>query len=191
MAVTRSKFKWMSPGKTLLGAGDGLLDRALCVLGAVLFSQFPEFMQQYLQRLGGHLDEARRQLQQFQDTAAQSGLTLDRFIAQTAANAEPAVAKLSGVMTGTVDRVADLAAAQAALQNATIWSRPFVFVARLDLPIARATWGIFRPAVPTTIEGLVYALAGMLVLLALYHFGIKHTCKRIFSRRAKRTEAVA
>ena len=43
----------MIPGKTLLGAGDGLLDRALCVAGTVLFSQIPEFMQQYLQRLGG------------------------------------------------------------------------------------------------------------------------------------------
>ena len=175
----------MKLGGTLLGAGDGLMDRVLCVLGAVLFCQFPEFMQQYLQRLGGHLDEARRQLHQFQDTAAQSGLTLERFIAQTAANAEPAVAKLSGVMTATVDRVGDLTAAQAALQNATIWSRPFVFVAHLDLPIARATWGIFRPAVPTTLEGLIYALAGMLVLLALYHFGLKKACRRMFRGRAK------
>ena len=175
----------MNPVKTLLAAGDGLLDRALCVVGAVLFSQVPEFMQQYLQRLGGHLDEARRQLQQFTDTAAQSGLTLERFIAQTAANAEPAVAKLGGVMTGTVERVADLAAAQTALQNATIWSRPFVFVARLDLPIARATWGIFKPAVPTTIEGLLYALAGMLVLLAFYHFGLKQAFKGMFRTGVK------
>ena len=30
------------------------------ILGAALFSQLPEFFQQYLQRLGGHLDEARR-----------------------------------------------------------------------------------------------------------------------------------
>ena len=185
MPAASFNFGAMNPIKALAGAADGLLDRALCVVGAVLFSQVPEFMQQYLQRLGGHLDEARRQLQQFTDTAAQSGLTLERFIAQTAANAEPAVAKLGGVMTGTVERVADLAAAQTALQNATTWSRPFVFVARLDLPIARATWGIFKPAVPTTLEGLLYALAGMLVLLAFYHFGIKHACKRIFTRRTK------
>ncbi len=181
----------MNPGRKLLGAGDGLLDRALCVLGAVLFSQVPEFMQQYLQRLGGHLDEARRQLQQFQDTAAQSGLTLDAFIARTTANAEPAVAKLGGVMTGTVTRVADLTAAQVALQHATIWSRPFVFVARLDLPIARATWGVFKPAVPTTLEGLAYALAGMLVLLALYHLGLKPAVARLFRRAPKHAPAAA
>jgi hypothetical protein len=181
----------MNPGRTLLGAGDGLLDRILCAAGAVLFSQMPEFMQQYLQRLGGHLDEARRNLQQFRDTAAHSGLTLDHFVAQTAGNSDPAVAKLAGVMTQAAARVDDLAAAQAAITHASLWSRPFVFLRHIDPAIAQATWGIFKPAVPTTVEGLVYALAGMLVLLAVYHLGIKYTCVRIFRGRAKRAEARA
>src|ERR1035437_1722684 len=95
----------MNPGKTLLGAGDGLLDRALCVIGTIAFSQIPEFMQQYLQRLGGHLDEARRQLQRFQQTATQSGLSLEQLIGQTSVNSDPAVAKLGEVMTGALSRV--------------------------------------------------------------------------------------
>src|SRR5512140_3463976 len=115
----------MNPGRALLGAGSGLLDRALCVAGTVIFSQIPEFMQQYLQRLGGHLDEARRQLQQFHQTAAQSGLTLDRFILQTSANADPAVARLGGVMTEAITRVDALETAQSAIQHASLWSRPF------------------------------------------------------------------
>ncbi len=171
----------------MLDAGEGLLDRALCVIGAVLFSQIPEFMQQYLQRLGGHLDEARRHLQQFQDTAAQSGLTLDRLIGQTGANADPAVARLGGVMTEAVNRVNTLEAAQAAMQHASLWSRPFVFVQHIDAAIARATWTIFKPAVPTTIEGLVYALVGMLILLAVFHLGIRPCAARIFSGRKKPT----
>ena len=181
----------MNPGKALLGAGDGLLDRALCVIGTVLFSQIPEFMQQYLQRLGGHLDEARRQLEQFQQTAAQSGLTLDRLINQTSANADPAVAKLGGVMTEAMSRVDTLAAAQAAIQHASIWSRPFVFLQHVDTAIARATWTIFKPAVPTTIEGLVYALGGMLVLLAFYHLGIKRPVSHVWARRMARRSVKA
>jgi hypothetical protein len=179
----------MNPGRALLGAGSGLLDRALCVIGTVIFSQVPEFMQQYLQRLGGHLDEARRQLQQFHQTATQSGLTLDRFIAQTAANADPAVARLGGVMTEAITRVDTLEAAQSAIQHASLWSRPFVFLRHLDPAIARATGEIFKPAVPTTLEGLVYSLIGMLVLLAVYHFGIKYPVTRIFSRRAAKRAA--
>ena len=46
------------PLHSVFSAGDSLIDRLLCVAGAVLCSQLPEFIQQYLQRLGGHLDEA-------------------------------------------------------------------------------------------------------------------------------------
>jgi hypothetical protein len=176
----------MKPGQKLLGAVEGLLDRALCVIGAVIFSQVPEFMQQYLQRLGGHLDEARRQLQQFQDAAAQSGLTLDRFIGRTSANADPAVARLGEVMTTAVTRVDTLESAQAAIQHASLWTRPFVFLRHLDPAIAHATAAIFKPAVPTTIEGLIYALLGMLVLLAVYHFGLKYPLTRFARTRAGR-----
>jgi len=168
----------MKPAEKLLSAGEGLLDRVLCVAGAVAFSQVPEFMQQYMQRLGGHLDEARRQLIQFQQAAAQSGLTLDRFIAQTSTNSDTAVAKLAGVMTRAVARVDFLETAQTALQDASLWTRPFVFMQHLDPSIAQGTWSIFKPAVPTTAEGLVYALLGMFVLLAVYHLGVKYPISR-------------
>lgn len=179
----------MKPARALAGAGESLLDRILCVAGAVAFSQAPEFMQQYLQRLGGHLDEARRQLNQFKSAAVQSGLSLDQLIAQTNANANPAVAKLGGVMTGAITRVDELAAAQAAIAQAPPWSRPFVFLHHLDTEIARGTWDAFKPAVPTTLEGLAYAAIGMIVLLAIYHFGIRQPITRILARR--RASAVA
>lgn len=173
----------MRLGQKLLAAGDTLVDRVLCVVGAVLFSQAPEFMQQYLQRLGGHLDEARRQLAHFEQVARQAGLTLDRLIAQTSANPEATVAKLGGVMRETATRVDTLAAAQDALQHASLFTRPFVFLRHFDGDIAGGTWSIYKPAVPTTVEGLLYALAGMVALLALYHFALKLPLSR-WRRRA-------
>lgn len=173
----------MKPAQSLLGAGEGLLDRVLCVLGAVVFSQVPEFMQQYLQRLGGHLDEARRQLEQFRHSAELSGLTLDRLITQTSTNADAAVAKLGVVMTNAVTRVDALESAQSALQNASLWSRPFIFLQHLDPSITHATWAVFKPAVPTTTEGFVYSLCGILVFLAIYHLGIKYPITRVRARR--------
>ena len=157
----------------MLDAGDTLIDRTLCVLGAILFSQAPEFMQQYLQRLGGHLDEARRQLAHFQDVATQAGFTLERLISQTSANSDASVAQLGGVISATALRVDHLAAVQDALQHASLLARPFVFLRHLDTGIVRATWAIYQPAVPTTAEGLTYALAGMVTLLASYHFALK------------------
>jgi hypothetical protein len=159
----------MKPAARLRLWFDGIVDRVLAVAGAVLFSQAPEFFQQYLQRLGGHLDEARRSLAQFEQTAAHAGLALADYIKRTAANADPAVAKLADVMAAAAERVEKLAAAFAALRDAGLWSRPFVFLRDLELAIARATWADYKPAVPTTAEGLAYAAAGMAVFLAIYH----------------------
>ena len=178
----------MSLGRKFLAATDTLMDRVLCVVGAVLFSQAPEFMQQYLQRLGGHLDEARRQLGQFHRAAQKTGITLDNLIAKTAANPDPAVAKLSGVMTESITRVENLQTAHEAIASAAIWERPFVFLRYLEADITRGTWRMFQPAVPTTYEGLAYALLGMLVLLAIYQFGLKRPLTRI---RRPRPEVVA
>ena len=150
-----------------------LLDRVLCVAGAVLFSQLPEFMQQYLQRLEGHLDEARLQLGKFRQAAEQSGMTLDQLVASTGGRGDAPAARLGSVVADTAARVERLAAADQALRGASPLGRPFAFIAHLDLPIARATWSIYRPAVPTTLEGLAYAALGMLVLLAAYHLGVR------------------
>ena len=180
----------MKTGRGFLGVFDSLTDRILCVLGAVLFSQGPEFMQQYLQRLGGHLEEARRQLVVFQQTATQAGLSLDQFITKTGANPDPAVAKLGAVMAGAAERVASLQSAHVSLLHASLWERPLVFLRHLDLGIARATGAVYQPAVPTTAEGLIYALAGMLVFLALYHFGFKRALS-LFGRRAPASKAPA
>lgn len=175
----------MKLGRALLGAGDGLLDRVLCVLGVLLFSQAPEFMQQYLQRLGGHLDEARRHLAQFERVAEQSGLTLDQLIRQTQANADTAVARLGGVMNAAVARVEELETAQIALHSASLWEKPFVFMRHVDPSIANATWEIYQPAVPTTAEGIVYAVLGMLVLLALYHGLVRYPAVRLAHARRR------
>ena len=100
------------PLQSAFSAGDGLIDRLLCVVGAVLCSQLPEFIQQYVQRLGGHLDEARRQLGQFQEIAAKSGLTFDQLMAKSRDASEATVARLGQLMHETMVRVDALAAAE-------------------------------------------------------------------------------
>ena len=184
-------MRWNQPVRSLLVGGEGLLDRLLCVVGAVLFSQVPEFIQQYLQRLGGHLDEARRQLEQFRAVAAQSDLTLDQLIARNLGSGEPTVVRLGRVIQETMTRVDTLAAADAAIRHASIVSRPFLFLRHLDLSIVHATWTIFKPAVPTTVEGLCYSACGVLLALAIYHGGVKLPIRRALRRRAERGAGAA
>ncbi len=163
---------WRPFALVLLGL-ERFLERALCVVGAVLFSQLPEFFQQYLQRLGGHLDEARRQLEQFRGAAERSGLTLDQLIDKTNAAPEPVVASLGKVMSDTELRVQVLSSSEAAIRGASVWTRPFVFLRHCDPRIAHATWAAFKPALPTTAEGALYAGMGMLLLRVLSPGGVR------------------
>jgi Protein of unknown function (DUF2937) len=163
---------------------ERLLDRILCVLGAVLFSQLPEFMQQYLQRLEGHLDEAKLVLGRFKDAAAQSGMSLDQLVAGSAPNPDPSMGRLGAVVGQAVARVDALSAADTALRQASSWTRPFVFLEHMDGGIAKATLSIYRPAVPTTAEGLTYAGFGIIFMLALYHLAIRGPIARHLAKRS-------
>lgn len=181
---------WTKPFQMIGRTGETLLDRVLCVAGAVAFSQAPEFMQQYLQRLGGHLDEAVRQLRQFEHVAAQSGESVSAFAARAQASADTVMARMGDIVAGAITRVDDLSIAVGALRDAAPWSRPFVFLEHLDAEIARATWGVFKPAVPTTLEGALYAAAGMIVFLTVYHGAIKAPITAVVRRaRARRADA--
>jgi len=169
-------MRWLKP---LFFAGESLIDRILCVLGAVFFAQAPEFMQQYLQRLGGHLAEARRQLAQFEEIARQAGKTVQELATQYAANADPAVVSMGKLVNDTELRVSALGSAEAALRDASVWTRPFVFLRELDWEIARGTGNVYKPAVPTTIEGLLYALIGVAFVLGLYYGLVKPIACRL------------
>ncbi len=52
---------------------DSLLDRICAVLGALAFAQFPQYCAQYIQRLGGHVDEAARNMEKYREIAKEVG----------------------------------------------------------------------------------------------------------------------
>jgi hypothetical protein len=179
------------PAKVALNSSEKVLDRVLCVAGAMLFLQAPEFMQQYLQRLGGHLAEAQRRLGEYQAVARDTSQTLDHLIATSKANTDAAIARLGGVMEGAVHRVADLSAAEVAIREASPFTRPFVFLRHADPAIVHDTWTIYQPALPTTVEGLIYAGAGVVVMLAFYYGLIRYPTVRMYHRRQARKLARA
>jgi hypothetical protein len=62
--------EWMKQGLKSIPAWFGSkIERILLVIsamtGGLILGQFPQFLAQYLQRLGGHVDEARRVFEQF------------------------------------------------------------------------------------------------------------------------------
>ncbi len=141
---------------------------------AVVLSQFPEYAQQYAQRLGGAVDELRVITEEF-DRAAEAG-GLDRVEALERYNAsnDEFLAGRGTSMTATFQRFEQLSATLRQIEGAGAIERFQSLPAYLDSDIGQRTLAAYKPAVPVTIEGVLYAgfgfIAGYLVLSGLWRF---------------------
>lgn len=166
-----------------LKALDSLADRVVAVFGAVSSSQVPGFIQHYTQRLGGHVVEAERNLRGWQNIANQSaGGDVVGLANVYMLSPNPEVVAAGQKCLGDISRVDMLRDALAALQDASLWNRPFVFLRYFDGEIADATLSNFTMNVPMNAESLVYATCGLVVVFLLYT-GIKQAGVRVFRRR--------
>jgi hypothetical protein len=146
-----------------IGFFDGIADRVFSVAGAVALSQFPQFYGQYMQRLGGHLDEARLMLQLYIDAASTLNLSLEEYIREHLDATSEVFTSTGEIIQRLLERVQMLESSYQALENANVFNRWFVFLNEVDWTIAAGTWDNFVPGIPTTLEGLSYALAGLLI----------------------------
>lgn len=160
------------------------LDRLLAVAGAFVFSQVPAFMQQYTQRLGGHLAELQRHLQELQRLAAASGKSLPQYIAKFANNPDPDFARQGELMQGLVHRYHQLSDSAQQLAQASPLMRPIVFVQHVQADIAKGTFDSFQAAFAFSLEGLLYACAGMMCGYLVYSLIVRfiNTVSWIFRR---------
>jgi len=139
----------------------GWLVRKLDMLGGAAIaggagaatSQLQAFMLQYLQRLGGHVDEARRAFE-----------TIDRSERYSHMD----VPTREAIARDALARADELRAAHDAILAGDLFTRPAAFVRHLDLDIAGRTWESFTPALPFDAAGLTYAGTGLILGLVCY-----------------------
>lgn len=142
------------------------------LLGAGVFSQYPEFTQQYMQRLAGRVDALREVVADFDASAAKASLTRDEALAAMGGTVFLDNRRLD--MRNTIAREARLSADLERLRTASPMERLIMPQRVADTELARATWGDFTPALPFSVEGAVAAtggfLAGWALIAALLHF---------------------
>ena len=141
---------------------------------AVVLSQFPEYAQQYTQRLGGAVDELRVITEDFDRAAAAGGLDRAAALGRYEASNDDFLAGRGASMTATFQRYEDLSATLARIEGASAIERLQSLPAYLDTDIGRRTLESYRPAIPVTMEGILYAgggfILGYLVLSGLWRF---------------------
>ena len=137
-----------------------LLSLAALVGGATV-AQFPEFFQQYLQRLGGRLDLARERVQEISIDAASQGIEVTAYI--DLFTASPVHVQEGRRMAQSIDEATRLQEAHDALTSAAAWEALPRMLHHLDLGIAGQTANAFQPALPISTAGILYACIGGLV----------------------------
>ena len=129
------------------------------VTGAAGLSQFPEFTQHYIQRTGGAVDELHRQIARYETDADKLGLSLQELLAELSAEGPRGKTQADNIQSD-IARHERLASALETLRGAGPFSRVRLIGRLNDPEIAERTLQDFRPAVPATFEGAVFAGTG-------------------------------
>ena len=159
---------------------------AIGLLLAVVFSQAPEFAQQYRQRLGGAVDELRRIIAQFDAEASAQSLTRDAGITRLRANADPLVQARGLDVESAVERERRLEAQDRAFDAAGPVERYWVLVEGFDAELAAQAYAVYQPAVPVTPSGFAAAAVGFVA-----GYGGSRLVAAPFRRRRRRETALA
>ncbi len=126
-------------------------------------SQFPEFAQQYTQRVAGAYFEIRDVADGFRADAAASGKSTGQAIADLQSNDDQFLRDRGGSMEMVLEREAFLAGHYQALTSGNGYDQLVVFASERDNEIALDALGIYKPAMPVTFTGGAHAALGFLI----------------------------
>jgi len=164
------------------------IDKALFCSGILLGVQFPGLVSHYTQRLGGHLDEARRHLIQYQVMADQwTNGNLDTLLEKYYGSDEPIFQETGLVLERLMERVDALSTQLKGIGEANVFEQLRIITFQADQEIMTATLNAFTFNVPLTQDAL---LIGILfgVTLSLLWAGGSITCRYCVKRAFGRTK---
>ena len=142
---------------------------AIGLLFAVIGAQWPEFAQQYRQRLGGALDELNRMIAEFDSQARSQSLTREQGLARLERNDDPLARERADAINEDIDRADRLAKQKQAFTDAGPVTRLVTLVENFDPQTMAQAWRDYEPALPTTSEALVVGGAALVIGWCLTH----------------------
>jgi hypothetical protein len=165
----------------MLALINNILDRCFFTIAFILGVQLPEFMQQYQQRLAGHLNEAQSQLGQFEVIAQQHfDGSLVTMIARYKNNSEASIINTGELIERLSTRVQYLVGHLEEITTASYLDSVYQFIWHLDKQIAAGTAETFSMAIPLELHAIATGATiaiGSLLLKELSVFVVKYLFK--------------
>jgi hypothetical protein len=126
-----------------------LFDRCLFTITFITGVQLPEFIQQYLQRASGHLNEAQYQLAKFSEIADDHfDSDIIVMLQQYKMNEEQSIVHTGRAIEQLLNRVEYLDAHLKLLQQTDYIHKLYNFFLHIDISIAQATLHQYQLAIP-------------------------------------------
>lgn len=147
-------------------------------------SQFPEYVQQYTQRLGGAVDELKGFVEQFDRDATSAGLTRNEALKEYDRPGSVFLDKRGESVVQTIRRYERLFAQKLMIDKSGPVGRLVAFLEKVDSDIAQKTFDDFEPAVPVTLEGGLFAAGGFFAAILAW-MGIRGTGRAVVRKRRK------
>jgi Protein of unknown function (DUF2937) len=130
------------------------------ILGAAVGAQLPEIMQQYQQRLGGATDEIAAIVDRFDQDAATNNINREGALAQLRGSEDDLVRRRGIDMELNIRSLSSLRQQREEMRGDYL-ERAVYFLGHADPVLLNETLKVYKPAIPTTVEGLFSALAGL------------------------------
>jgi len=150
---------------------------AFGLLCAAALTQVPTFHQQYLQRLGGHVDELAAQVSAIDERAEKVGKARYDYIRDLIGNADTSARQEGEYLLELVTRHVTLRNSLQRLEGMPMLYLGGALLLECDPKIAMATLKSLKPAVPLTMAGVGYGIAGFFIgylglifLISLFHW---------------------
>lgn len=150
---------------------------AFGLLCAAALTQVPTFHQQYMQRLGGHVDELAQQVSAIDERAENVGKVRYDYIRDLIGNSDASARQEGDYLLELVTRHVTLRNSLERLEAMPMQYVGGALILEGDRKIALATLKNLKPAVPLTIAGIGYGIAGFFIgylglifLISLFHW---------------------
>lgn len=139
---------------------------AMGVLGAATFSQAPEIVTQYEQRLGGAITELKTVIEQFDADVAKNGLNRESALQVYNNSSDKFLRDRGQSMSVAIQRFKALGAQVAAFKTTNELYKPVFVLRQADQKVLKGVLDDYSMGVPATISGAAYgSLGGFLGLL--------------------------
>ena len=132
-----------------------LIDRCMFTLMFILGVQLPEFINQYIQRLSGHLEESKQQLSNYQTLAEQyfnGEITL--LIKRYKGNSDPMIVDSATVIEQLIQRTEYLTNHLTSLDTKDYFQQLTQFALNFDPQLLQKTAEYYQLAIPLHINAL-------------------------------------